>query len=110
MLLPLKGSTGQYLADLGRVQAAMDTAQRQVSSGQRVTRASDDPGALNTILQLQADISANRQVQGNFDQLTSELTSADGGLQSAIQLVDRAVSLASQAGSPAATAEQRASM
>jgi flagellar hook-associated protein 3 FlgL len=110
MIPPLKGTTEKYLADLGRIQANMDTAQRQVSSGLRVSSASDDPGALNTILQLQADISANRQVQANFDQMTSELNSADTGLQAAIQMMDRAVALATQAIGPAATAQSRATM
>jgi flagellar hook-associated protein 3 FlgL len=107
MLPPLKGSTDKYLADLSRLQATMDVAQRQVSSGLRVERASDDPGAMNAILQLQADISANRRTQANFDQVTSELDSADTGLQSAIRLLDRAAALAAQASGPAATAQQR---
>ena len=106
MLPPLKGSTEMYLADLNRVQSAMDVAQRQVSSGLRVQNASDDPGALNTILQLQADISGNQQIQANLDQTTSELSSADTDLQSAIQLMDRAVTLATQASGPAATADE----
>ena len=110
MLLPLKGSTDKYLADLSRVQATMDVAQRQVSSGLRVQIPSDDPAALNEILQLQADMAANRQVQANFDQMTTEIGSADSGLQSAIQLMDRAVALATQAGGPAATAQQRTAM
>src|ERR1035438_9345328 len=88
----------------------MDTAQRQVSSGLRVSSASDDPGALNTILQLQADISANQQVQANFDQMTSELNIADTGLESATQMMDSAVTVATQAGGPAATAQQRTTM
>ena len=107
MLLPLNGSTGQFLADLNRLQATMDTAQRQVSSGLRVQNVSDDPGALNQILQLQADIASNQQVQTNFDQTTSELSTADGALQSAIQMVDSAVTLATQASGPSATAQSR---
>jgi len=107
MLPPLNGSTESYLADMNRVQTTLDAAQRQVSSGLRVENASDDPAALNSILQLQADISSNRQVQSNFDQVTSELDTADTGLQSAIQLMDRAVALATEAGGPAATADQR---
>jgi flagellar hook-associated protein 3 FlgL len=110
MLLPLKGTTQGYLADLSRVQATMDTAQRQVSSGLRVANASDDPGALNTILQLQSDIASNRQVQANLDQTTSELSSADTGLQSAIQMMDRAVALATQATGTTKTAQERSAI
>jgi flagellar hook-associated protein 3 FlgL len=110
MISPLKGTTEKYLADLSRIQSNMDTAQRQVSSGLRVSSASDDPGALHTILQLQADISANHQVQANFDQMTSELNTADAGLQAAIQMIDGAVALATQASGPAATAQSRATM
>jgi flagellar hook-associated protein 3 FlgL len=110
MLLPLKGSTDKYLADLSRLQATMDTAQRQVSSGLRVASASDDPGALTTILQLQADIAANHQVQTNLDQTTSELNSADTGLQSAIQMMDRAVALATQATDTTKTSQERSAI
>jgi flagellar hook-associated protein 3 FlgL len=110
MLLPLKGSTGQYLANLGRMQSAMDTAQREVSSGLRVSRASDDPSALNTILQLQADIASNQQIQSNFSQTTSDLDSADASLQAALKLVDHAVSLATQVANTNVTAAERAGM
>jgi len=110
MFPPLKGSTERFLADLSRVQATMDVAQRQVSSGLRVSSPSDDPGALNTILQLQADIATNHQVQTNLDQTTSELSTADAGLQSAIQLMDRAVALATQASGTTKTAQERSAL
>jgi flagellar hook-associated protein 3 FlgL len=97
MTSQLPGATEKYLADLSRLQASVDKAQRQVSSGFRVERASDDPSAVGGILQIQSELSANATSQANLSEVGAELTSADSGLQSAIHLMDRAISLATQA-------------
>jgi flagellar hook-associated protein 3 FlgL len=110
MVLPLRGTTMEYLADLNLTQKSMDQAQAQVSSGFRVQQPSDDPAAIGGILQLQADIAQNQQTQSNLGAITSEASTADSSLQSAIQQVENAITLAAQGANSTATATDRANL
>ncbi len=102
------GATQQYLDDLNRMQSEMTDAQRQLSSGLRVSRASDDPFAVAAILGSQSRIAQLQQSQTNLGQLKTELDSGDAALQQAIQSIDAAISLAGQAGNSTTTANQNA--
>jgi flagellar hook-associated protein 3 FlgL len=101
-------TTQKYLDDLNRMQSEMNDLQRQMSSGLRVGQASDDPFAVASILQSQTRIAQLQQSQTNLGQLKAELDSGDAALQQAIQLVDTAVSVASQAGSNTSSPAQNA--
>jgi flagellar hook-associated protein 3 FlgL len=97
MILPVNGSTQQYLDDLSRIQSAAESVQRQLSSGVRVATASDDPSALPGILKNLAQIAQDTGLQTDLNQVTTELSSGDAALQQATRLMDQAVSLATQA-------------
>jgi flagellar hook-associated protein 3 FlgL len=97
MLPPLSGNNQSYIDELSRMQAEMDTLQGQVSSGYRVQTPSDDPAAIGPILAAQTRIAQLQQSQTNLGQVQTELQTGDGALQQAIQLVESASSLASQA-------------
>ena len=99
MLPAVKGPSEQFLTDLDRIQSAMNTVQRQLSSGLRVGQASDDPSAVPSILNTQSEIAQNNQAQTNLNQVGTELKSGDSSLQQAVALLDKAITLASQAGS-----------
>ena len=107
MISKLSGSIQQFLADLDRTQAQLLQAQAEVSSGLRVQQPSDDPAAIAEILQIQGDIAQNQQVQSNLGTAKTEVDTADTALQSAVQLVENALSLAVQGGNSATTATQR---
>jgi flagellar hook-associated protein 3 FlgL len=110
MMLPLKGSTMAYLADLNLTQNTMQKAQAQVSSGLRVQQPSDDPAAIGGILQLQADIARNQQTQSNLGAAASEASTADSSLQSAIQAVESAITLGAQGANTSASATERSNL
>ena len=99
MLPAVKGPSEQFLADLDRMQSAMITVQRQLSSGLRVGQASDDPSAVPSILETQAGIARNNQAQTNLNQVKAELQSGDSSLQQAVALIEKAIALAAQGGS-----------
>jgi flagellar hook-associated protein 3 FlgL len=99
MLPRIDAATEMYLADLDRIQNAMDTVQRQMSSGVRVGKPSDDPAAVSSILAKQSQIASSTQAQSNLNELTTELDTGDSVLQKAIKAVEQAISLATQAGS-----------
>lgn len=110
MLNNISGTTMRYLADLNRTQAQINQTTAQVTSGKRVTQASDDPADLGEILQLEANISQNQQVQTNLSSATTELQGADSALQSAVSLLQKAESIASQAATTTTTATARAAL
>jgi flagellar hook-associated protein 3 FlgL len=107
MLASVHGSTDKYLADLDRLQASMDRAQRQLSSGRRVERPSDDPSAVPVILQTLGEISANEQAQKNLELAANELSVTDSALQTAIRLIERAVVVATQGATMTLPSEER---
>jgi flagellar hook-associated protein 3 FlgL len=110
MLLSINGATQAYLANLDLSQQQINQAESEVSSGYKVQEPSDDPADISSILQDQADIAMNQQVQANLGDVTSELNSADSALQSAIQAVGSAQTLATEGATSTATASQRADM
>ena len=99
MLPAVKGPSEQFLTDMDRIQSAMNTVQRQLSSGLRVGQASDDPSAVPSILNTQSEIAQNNQAQSTLNQVGTELKSGDSSLQQAVALLEKAITLASQAGS-----------
>lgn len=104
------GTTQQYLADLERNQAQLQTAEGQVSSGLRIQQPSDDPAAVAEILQTQAAIAGNNQIQSNLGNVKTEVDTADAALQSAVQAVESAVSLAAQGAGTTVSADTRANL
>jgi flagellar hook-associated protein 3 FlgL len=101
MLPAVNGTSEQFLTDLDRIQSAMNTVQRQLSSGLRVGQASDDPPAVPSILKIQSEIAQNQQTQTNLNQVGAELKNGDSSLQQAVALIEKALTLAAQAGSTA---------
>lgn len=110
MLTNISGATMRYLDDLNRTQAQINQTTAQVTSGKRVTQASDDPADLPEILQIEANISQNEQVQTNLSSATTELQGADTALETVVSLLQKAESLASQAATTTTTAATRAEL
>ncbi|SRR5581483_4870346 len=110
MIQSTSGQITQFLADLDRIQATADRAQRQMSSGLKVQRPSDAPDQISEILQLRAQISQNDQLQNNLATLKSQTDSAESALQQAISVVEQATVLATQGSGGLPDAQTRASM
>ena len=110
MDLTISGANQQYLADLQLTQAQIQQAQAQLSSGYRLQRASDDPGALSQIYELQTKIAINQQTQKNLNGAQTELSAADSALQSSITSLTSAITLAAQGANSSYTAAQRANL
>jgi len=110
MILNISGATQAYLADLNLTQQQINQDTAEVSSGLAVQEPSDDPAAVDSILQTQADIGLNQQVQSNLGSVTSELQTADSAVQSAFQAVQSAATLATQGANSTSTAADRAAL
>src|SRR5580692_2346189 len=96
MLSNISGPGQQFLSGLATVQAAINQAQQQVSSGLKVAVASDAPDEVSTILQLHANIQTNAQVTENLSNVQGEVGTADQSMSTAATLLDQAQTLASE--------------
>ena len=96
MITNLSPQAQSFLAEMDRVQQMVSDASRQVSSGLRVSQASDDPDVISRLLQLRAALQKNTQITTNLGQAQTDANVSESALSSAAQLMDQAVSLASQ--------------
>lgn len=96
MISSIDPSSERFLADLSRIQNEINTAERQTSSGLKISQPSDAPEQLSSLLRIQADLDRNAQVSNNLAEVKSETDSAESSLETATQLLDRATSLAAQ--------------
>jgi|ERR1035438_3597715 flagellar hook-associated protein 3 FlgL len=96
-----------FLSDLQQIQNRIGMAERQLSSGLRVSVASDDPDQISSILQLRAQIAGVQQTQENLSNVTPAVESGENAIQQAIQVLDTATSLATEASGSTSNASQR---
>jgi flagellar hook-associated protein 3 FlgL len=96
MISNLDGSSQLFLADIGDVQQHLAEINREITSGKKINQASDAPDQIESLLQLRADQQHNQQIQANLAVAQTGAQAADDALASAIQLMDRALTLAAQ--------------
>lgn len=96
-----------FLSNLQQIQNRIGTAEQQLSSGLRVSVASDDPDEISSILQLRAQIAGVQQTQENLSNATPQVESGENAIQQAIQVLDTATSLATEAAGSTSNAGQR---
>ena len=96
-----------FLSNLQQIQNRIGMAERQLSSGLRVSVASDDPDQISSILQLRAQIAGVQQTQENLSNVTPQVESGENAIQQAIQVLDTATSLATEAAGSTSNASQR---
>lgn len=96
-----------FLANVNRIQQALATTNRQISSGKKISVASDAPDQIGALLQLRADLQHNSQVQSNLVLAKTDAASADSALGSAINLLDQAMTLGEQGANTTQTSDIR---
>ena len=84
------------LSNLLNQQSALDRTQGQVSSGQRISVASDDPAGAGQVVQLKHILASNAQYGANIDSATTRLSTEQTALTSVNSLLDSARTLALQ--------------
>ena len=110
MISNLSGPAQIFLANVDHIQQNLARANQEVSSGLRISAPSDDPDQVAPLLQLRADMAQNTQIQSNLVLAQTDATSADNVLTSAIQLMDKARTLATQATDVSLGSADRASI
>jgi flagellar hook-associated protein 3 FlgL len=107
MMQRLDSVREQFLANLNLLQRRMAITQNQLSSGLRISKASDDPSSVTDVLQLEFDTAKISQTITNLNNTKGEVNTAESALQSVSSLLDQARSLGAQGASSTATASGR---
>jgi flagellar hook-associated protein 3 FlgL len=110
MITNLDGSSQLFLAGLDRVQQHLAQINQEITSGKKISQASDAPDQVGSLLQLRADQAHNQQIQANLTIAQTGAQAADSALASAIQVMDRALTLAAQGASTTTDTAGRQSM
>jgi flagellin len=92
--------------NLNQTQNSLQTVLQQLSSGSRINSGADDAAGLSISNGLQANIAALTQSAQNAQNGVGLLQTADGALSQVTNLLDRAVTLATEASNGGLTAAQ----
>lgn len=110
MLSSLSPANREFLNQLNRISARMERAQRQISTGRKLTLASDNPDQIATLLTARAHLSAAAQIEANLGRLKAEVDTGEQALEAAVQLFERVRVLGAQGATFSQTPETRASI
>jgi flagellar hook-associated protein 3 FlgL len=97
----------QWLADVYRRQAAMARIQKQVSSGQRINTAGDDPGGASQVVSLKQGLGRLENFQASGEALRRRLSLEEGALTNVQDALVRVRELAVEAGGGVQTNDTR---
>jgi flagellar hook-associated protein 3 FlgL len=100
----LNSSDQIFLVGVSQIQQRISTANQQLTSGLKVSVASDAPDQIDNLLQLRADQAQTSQVGSNLGLEQTNAQAADGAIGSAIQLMDSATQLAAEGANTTETA------
>ncbi len=107
MVSSLSASSQLFLSELSQLNARTAQAEEQISSGFKVENASDAPDQISQLLQLEAQNSANTQVGTNLTNVKAEVDAGESAVSNSVQVLDQALTIASQGASTTATAATR---
>jgi flagellar hook-associated protein 3 FlgL len=91
--------SNNFLSQISQLESRQNTLQSETTTGLKLTLPEDNPSAMNQVLNLQSENSANTQYQSNITQLQGAATTASDALGSLQTLVEQAGEIATEAGS-----------
>jgi len=110
MLQGIFANDGAFVAGLNQIENRIAVTNQQITSGIDVNQPSDDPGAIEPILQTQADIARITQVQTNLTEVKTNASTADSALQTANSVINQLLSIGAQGATTTATQDTRTAL
>lgn len=110
MISGLNAAGLTFVNTINNLQENLNQVQNQLASGLKVNNVADAPDQVSPILELHAQISQNQQIQTNLTTAQGTVNTADSGLSSAITLMDQAQTLAAEGLGTDQTATTRQSL
>jgi flagellar hook-associated protein 3 FlgL len=98
------------LSLLSTVTASEQTTLKEMASGSKINKPSDDPAGDAALIQLQSAATANTQYESNVSTLTSRLSTADSALSSVVTALQSAISVGTEGATSTVNASQRSSL
>ena len=107
MIPGLSAANSQFLVSVDNLQTQLGNTQEQLSTGLKVNQASDAPQELSDIFQTRSELAHVNQVSQNLTSVQTLVNTGDSSVQTAVQLLQNALSLGTQgANSTASTSLQ----
>lgn len=106
-MFSIQTATNQFLSNLSSLETRLGNDNRQVSSGLRVQTVSDAPDSVSEILQINSQIANNNQVKTNLGSVQLEVNVAEGAINTATTLMDRATQLATEGATNGSTVDRQ---
>ncbi len=110
MISSISPASQIFLAGVDQIQQRISQANQQVTSGLKISVASDAPDQIGDLLQLRANEAQDTQIQSNLGLEQTNAQSADNALSSAIQLMDSVTQIAAEGASSTQTADTRTTL
>jgi len=107
MISSLDPESLRFLSGLDQIQQRSERAQRELTSGLKINTISDAPDEIGSLWQKRWELDNAKQIDANLGRVKAEVDSAQTALGSAVTLVERAQTLASQGATGTATAQDR---
>jgi flagellar hook-associated protein 3 FlgL len=92
---------------MDQIQQRSQRAQQELTTGLKINTVSDAPDQISNLWQTRSELAQTQQVDTNLSQVKSEVDTAEGALQSAVTLMDRAQTLGAQGATGTTTAQTR---
>jgi flagellar hook-associated protein 3 FlgL len=108
MLSSLDPSAQKFLYELGQISDRMNRAQQEVSTGLKISKPSDAPDQISTLLQARANLDSLHQTLTNLGRFKGEVDSGEQALQNVVRLFDQVQTLGAQGNTDTETAAERA--
>lgn len=110
MIRNLSSEDERFLGSLSQINQRLARAQQQVSSGKKLTAASDDPDHVGALLTARADLARIEQIQQNLGWIKTEVDTAERSLSNAITILERGRVLGAQGVTGTQTAASRVAL
>jgi flagellar hook-associated protein 3 FlgL len=110
MISGLDSSTDRFLNDLAATSRRIERAQRQLTSGKRITAPSDDPDRISGLVDSHSELSRALQAKSDMSRVKAEVDTSESAIASAVKLVESARVIATRGATATATTDMRKSM
>ena len=110
MLQNLNPQSAAFVSTMDKIYRRLERAQREISTGLKMSTISDEPDSVSSLLQARADLAFTEQIQANLSRVKAETDGAEHALQSSVTLMERARTLGAQGATDTASKDSRKSL
>src|SRR5260370_31778838 len=104
MISSLDSSAQSFLSGVNQIQQRAQHAQRELTTGLKINTVSDAPDQIAILWQTRSNLDQVQQIDSNLGRVKTEVDTAQGDLQSAVTLLERAQSLSTRGANGTTTA------